>query len=300
MGARGAPDDVVVAALGDGSLGEVAAFVAARQQDPTANVVLVGVEPGPVAEELAGVDRWRERTVVARDAAGGLVGVVVADVAEDMRRVWWVGPWVAAGRADAEGVAAALLDTATAAHGHTWDEEEYAPDARNELVAALALGRGATPGTGSAVLLLDPLVVAELDGPDVRAAVPTDHGAVAALHDRLFPGTHTRGADLLAAEGTHVDVVEGPDGVPVGYVAVEVQPDGSGYVDYLGVAEQARGRGLGRLLVAGALRGLAARGVPFAHLTVRVDNPAARALYASLGFVEERVTVPYRRGFDLG
>ena len=97
-----------------------------------------------------------------------------------------------------------------------------------------------------------------------------------------------------------VDVVDGPEGVPVGYVAVEVQPDGSGYVDYLGVAAQARGAGLGRVLVAGALRGLAARGVTRVHLTVRVDNATARALYASLGFVEERVAVPYRRGFDLG
>jgi ribosomal protein S18 acetylase RimI-like enzyme len=36
-----------------------------------------------------------------------------------------------------------------------------------------------------------------------------------------------------------------------------------------------------------------------AHLTVRSANDAARRLYASLGFTEERVLVPMRRGFTL-
>jgi hypothetical protein len=36
-----------------------------------------------------------------------------------------------------------------------------------------------------------------------------------------------------------------------------------------------------------------------AHLTVRLGNVAARRLCGSLGFTEERVLVPMRRGFTL-
>jgi len=296
------PLQVVVTGLGDTTLDAVAGFVAARQQDPTAHVVLVGDDAGPLAEELAGMAGWRERLLVARSRDGALVGVVLADVDDALRRVWWVGPWVASGRPDAARVAAALLAAADAAHAGAWDEEEYAPDVRNELVADLAVRRGATADTGSAVLVLDPLVVpaTEAHGPSVRPVAAADHAAVAALHDALFPNTHTRGEDLVVASDTHVSVVDGGHGTAAGYVAVQVQPDGSGYVDYLGVVADARGAGLGRVLVAGALRRLADEGAGRAHLTVRVDNHAARALYASLGFVEERVVVPYRWGFSLG
>lgn len=41
----------------------------------------------------------------------------------------------------------------------------------------------------------------------------------------------------------------------------------------------------------------AAAGAPSASLTVRMDNQRARALCDSLGFDQERVIAPYRRGF---
>ncbi len=44
-------------------------------------------------------------------------------------------------------------------------------------------------------------------------------------------------------------------------------------------------------------RPLAERGATPINLTVRVDNVGARALYASLGFTEERVILPLRKGF---
>ncbi|MEM7285141.1 MAG: GNAT family N-acetyltransferase [Actinomycetota bacterium] len=89
------------------------------------------------------------------------------------------------------------------------------------------------------------------------------------------------------------------DGAVVGYVAYEMQADGSGYIDYLAVDETLRGRGLGRALVSTATADLVTSGATHAHLTVREANAAARALYASLDYEEERIAIPYRRGFTL-
>jgi ribosomal protein S18 acetylase RimI-like enzyme len=278
------PEDAVVP-------DDVVGFVAGLQRDPAHHVVFAGEVLELVAEELAGVDGWQEHLHVVRDDAGRVAAVLLAERDEQRDRVWWWGPWAR----DAD-VARRLLHEVAGALDAA--EEEFAPDVRNVRLALLAAERGAVAGEGSAVLRLDPLVAPAGHDPTVPAH-PTDVAGIEALHDTLFPGTHTTGAQLVAAADTVVRVVRDA-GAVVGYVAVEVQPGGDGYVDYLGVDVERRGEGLGRALVAGGLRELAARGVGAAHLTVRVGNAPARALYASLGFVEERVAVPWRRGFDLG
>jgi len=89
------------------------------------------------------------------------------------------------------------------------------------------------------------------------------------------------------------------DGTPVGYVAIEHHPDGEAYIDFLGVAPEHRRRGIGRELIRAALLAGRDLGCPRAALTVREANAGARALYASLGFTEERVLRPLRKGFRL-
>lgn len=149
----------------------------------------------------------------------------------------------------------------------------------------------------SAILRLDLTTwEARPDTAAVRDLDDDDRQPVAALHDLLFPGTHTPGRRLVDDEATSVLVSGEP---PLGYVATQAQADGSCYVDYLGVARDARRRGVGRTLVAAALTRAADAGLREACLTVRVGNATARHLYASLGFVEERRAVPHRLGFSL-
>lgn len=57
-------------------------------------------------------------------------------------------------------------------------------------------------------------------------------------------------------------------------------------IDSLGVAARARGQGLARRLVRRCQRLVRAAGGGRIRLEVRVSNRAARALYASLGYVE--------------
>jgi ribosomal protein S18 acetylase RimI-like enzyme len=83
---------------------------------------------------------------------------------------------------------------------------------------------------------------------------------------------------LIAVEGDRLS----------GYVYLQHRRvEGEGYVDYLGVDESARGRGLGRaLLTAAAHWALVERALPRMHLTVRQDKPVALRLYEGAGFRE--------------
>lgn len=277
---------------------ELARFAEPIQSDPATHVVYLGSEAPGIAMELAEAT-WEDVSAVAI-GDGTTAGWLIGDVDPEMGRVWWFGPFVAVTgpeRAWAS-VADALLAAARDQLPDGVTEEEMAVDARFERCRRWASGRGFVEEEGSHVL--------ELDGPieppstTVREIADADHSTVARLHDELFPGTHTTGARLVTGhDATHRRLVVEHDGDLAGYVAVELQPDGSGYVDYLGVAPAHRRRGLGGDLVrAGVieLRRLGAEGV---GLTVRADSEGARDLYVSLGFREERFVVPMRLGFSV-
>lgn len=110
-----------------------------------------------------------------------------------------------------------------------------------------------------------------------------DVPAVAALESVLFAGdspwTEQMFYDELAA-ARHYWVLRGEDDVLLGYAGLAVGFDDAD-VQTIGVAAEARGRGLGRALLHTLLDAAGARVV---HLEVRVDNAIAIALYESEGF----------------
>ena len=122
-------------------------------------------------------------------------------------------------------------------------------------------------------------------------------GELEAQHARSLPGyfrataepslpERDRFTEILVAEA------EGAGGV-CGFVVVKVvetprDPTLTGkrraHVEMIGVGETWRRRGIGRLLMEAAERWAEARGCVETVLTVWRDNPAADALYRSLGY----------------
>ena len=90
---------------------------------------------------------------------------------------------------------------------------------------------------------------------------------------------------LLAFEGDRL----------LGFHWTKVHRTGEGEVYVLGLAPEAQGRGLGRILTLAGLHHLASRGVPSVHLYTESDNAAAINIYEGLGFVHEETHVQYRR-----
>jgi ribosomal protein S18 acetylase RimI-like enzyme len=323
VGSQHGTDEVVVGPLSPPDLPEVAAFVAAQQADPTSHIAYLGTDAGGIAAELGAIEPLGLAGVLVARRGAELVGVLAADWSDDPPRVWWFGPFVAAGEAF-DAVADALLQAGRALLPAEVTQEEFHVDRRNQAVPAFAQRHGFEPEEGSAALVTNDLAgVGRAMGAGDPRAVHDDHriaidpsprtagdvrlepltdrsrAGVAALHDRLFPGTHTPG-DRLGREPDQVVLAATSDGVVLGYVVAERQEDGSGYVDLLGVDEPARGQGIGRLLVVAACERLRDDlGCTMAHLTIRESNVAARRLYTSIGFLEERVLHPWSRGFRL-
>jgi ribosomal protein S18 acetylase RimI-like enzyme len=280
-------------------LAEAVDLVARRQADPATHVAYLSVTAAAIEAELTGLEPdGLEGVLVALD--GGVVGLLGVEHDHDPPRAWWYGPYVAEG-ANADEVVDELYRRARAALPTHVVQEELACDERSAFIAAFGGRHGFRPEESSAVLsrqLDGPLPGGPAGSAVIAAPTAAQRREAALLHDALFPGTHSPGGRALRAEPGRVTLVAVEDDEVVGYVAAEGQEDGSGYLDFLGVTSGARGTGTGRRLVAVACDILRTdHACAQAHLTVRATNVAARRLYDSLGFIEERLLQPWRKGF---
>jgi len=238
--------------------------------------------------ELAALEAPAAAFWVCRDR-GEPVGVIGCEVDSAAGRAWLRGP-LAATPAVHEAMNAPLmvsfLETAWP-HVRQWDGF---PAADEELLNAWYAAAGFAPQQVHRVLQATAAGLAAHAPPDAGVRVATTQDAVAAwgLHSALFPssylsadefrdGTPERTLLVLAAAGGDV----------VAYLHAEDRPLCSEwYVDYLGVAEAQRGRGVATALLQRAGQCAAERGRAHVALTVREDRPSAIGLYARCGFVE--------------
>lgn len=125
---------------------------------------------------------------------------------------------------------------------------------------------------------------------DLRRARWWDIPAMAVIEADLFAldawSVETFWSELAGVPATRWYVVAiDAAGEVAGYVGLAAA-QGSGDVQTLAVRRDQHGRGLGTVLLDALLAEAARRDCAEILLEVRADNPAARALYASRGFVE--------------
>ena len=117
------------------------------------------------------------------------------------------------------------------------------------------------------------------------------------IHEQAMFGTEawtssSYESELADTSTRHYVAALDADGVFVGWAGVRVVGV-SAEILTVGVVPAARRRGIGRLLVAALVEEARRRGATEAFLEVRVDNDAARTLYAGLGWAD----VGRRRGY---
>lgn len=123
----------------------------------------------------------------------------------------------------------------------------------------------------------------------LRTATSDDLGSILVLERASFPTDAWSEAMMREelASPHSLYLIDETAGQLVGYAGLRA-PAGSKDADIqtIAVAESARGRGRGRVLLTALLEEAQRRGVHDVFLDVRDDNPVAQALYASEGFIE--------------
>lgn len=127
---------------------------------------------------------------------------------------------------------------------------------------------------------------------------PDQDGAFAEIFEAAFPEAYMGSREALeAGRGAGyrlLDLLESGSLVGLGLYRLD-----RGYVDFLAVREDRRGRGYGRALLRAILEDLLkSRGLPSAVLNVDLANEAALGLYTELGFRIKEHYVSFRLGKD--
>jgi len=168
-------------------------------------------------------------------------------------------------------------------------------DVRVDFATDLAAGTGTPPDSR-----LRPATAADLPGLEKISRVA--HQDTRFFKDSNFPAN--RAADLYA-EWIRRDfkvhrifvVTDAGQGV-TGYVTCQVDPaTETGRISLIAVAESARQRGLGRVLVEGALQHFRLSGCKQAFVTTQASNIPAQRLYQALGFRTAETCATFHRWF---
>jgi ribosomal protein S18 acetylase RimI-like enzyme len=141
------------------------------------------------------------------------------------------------------------------------------------------------------------VVIREARSEDVQAVLPLleQLRKVTALHDpvesRLLEKTLE---DMLRRPDTYRNYLAVEDGRIVGLITLVLyktllHPGGTGLVNELVVAEDARGRGIGRSLLDAAISAAREQGMDEVEVGTEIDNLGARDFYRRLGFDQEYV-----------
>jgi len=139
----------------------------------------------------------------------------------------------------------------------------------------------------------------EKDWPFIQALVPEllGFGPPTWRDRREMIGTDTRViGDALAgrATGATVLIAEDVDGAPLGFIHLTADrdyylQDSCGHIADIVVAPEARGRGVGKALLAEAERWSRDRGYQLLTLNVFVENRGPQAVYEAAGFHAEAI-----------
>lgn len=219
---------------------------------------------------------------------GEMMGALGCELDEEMGRGWMRGPFIVSKSDEWEAVASALFQKLQESLPSSIRCLDSFLNISNERGHQFYLARGFQQ-----LRLVHVYVTAAFDpslktGLNICAALdPFQAKNFAALHNSIFPQTYATGQRILDKLDDHHQIfVYTQNDVLLGYLyAVIEEETGEGSVEFIGVREDARGKGIGRQLLKTALQWLfESQKAPQVTLVVNDNLTNARSLYESVGF----------------
>ena len=273
-------------------------FVIRLSMQPEHHIVYFGGTPEEITHSVKKLADTAPINLLAFEE-DRLAGVLSVETDGEIGRGWLQGPVVES--ESWESIADALYDQALQALPPEIGELEISCDLENTRVLDFAARHDFVLRGDWYFLNFSRSQSSMLPESSARPIEPHQHAAVQQLHDRLFADANLPGAQMIAAQGEQTRLLVHGDGdSPDGYIYLTVEPEsGEAFIDFVGVAESAQGRGTGRKLVVAGMHWLF--GWPMVDqvaLAVRTDNEPARRLYERTGFTLERTTRAFRKKLD--
>ena len=229
-----------------------------------------------------------------------LVGVFGVDADPEIGRAWLFGPLIE--HADWQSLADELYAASIKVIPDGISEQDLFCEFRNSNMADFAERHGFPLRSENAVVTLERTDYKKTLSSETPFSI-IDYSSsffeqFESCHTLLFPTTYFTARQIVEKlNSTHRLFLGLEDGKMKGYHFCKVETDArSGYIDFIGVDESMRGRGLGAILLAAGIDWM----LSFAEtdkirLTVNANNAPALKLYKNFGFVTERVMRGYRK-----
>lgn len=260
----------------------LAEIIAAQNSQPATQCIHSGDIAEAIAAEMNRLHDEGHFAMLQTEQDGNLVGLLGGELDENMAFLW--GPFVL--NSDWDGITSALWQQWQASLPEAITGQAAFLHVKNERGRAFYHARGFVEKQIAHIYVAPRPEQILPPSPQVRLFEERDAAAFNRLHDLIFTGTFETADKAIAAinEDRHIFVYPEGDTI-LGYCYAASDSQGEGYIEFIGVDEAARGKGVGKQLLLTALHWLfAAKNMPQVGLTVLDYRTNAQKLYEAVGF----------------
>lgn len=279
-------------------LDDIARFIARLNADAAHTIGYFGVDVDGIARTIQEFTPPPEQGAFVAYDGDQLVGFLGINLDAGLGRMWIHGPLV---QHEAWHTIADMLYWAMQpVVPHRIHEYELFCSIDNTNCQQFARRHHFKLHGGAAIYVYPRDKLDRIEDASVPEIEPAYYDQLARLQDQLFPRSYFSGSQLARMIDDHTRVFATTDnGALTGYVFCRVKPElGDGYVDFVGVIEAARRRGIARRLLGRAIHWmLSFQTVDAVKLTVMTRNEAACQLYESVGFDLRQRMIAYRKHY---
>ena len=283
--------------LEDSNLDEAIGFVARLNHKVAHNISYFGETESEIKSDFTAILPPEGDGYIAISDKGEITGLLGVEIDSELGRCWLLGPLIQHGAWNL--VADALYEKILDIIPETVNDQELFFDAGNINLGEFALRHGFAFYTEAVVLTMDK-ASRNLVSPVANPGYDNKYAEeFTALHSRLFPNTYYSAEQLIKKaedqdKRLFIHITNGKLG---GYIFIQARKSSQdAYIDFIGVDERVRRKGIGKHLLASGLNWAFLRPeVKKATLTARTSDIPAIRLYESVGFEIERRTKAFRK-----